>query len=268
MPVDNKESLLNLARNADERLFAARCLDYVHAVVKAKKAVVLTGFLDPGQAGLLEDICQGFGGARVLLWGGYREAERRRALVVARDNQWYEEDYKVEILQIVPLRTDSLPGHRDYLGSLMGLGINRDKIGDIVRQEKGAAIFAAGEILPFLLQNLNKVGRYPVTVQLSDEAEFKFRAPELIEKVVTAASPRLDALIGKAFNLSRADSTLLVQQGKVFQNWRQQVNPAKLVVEGDVISCRGRGRFRVVRCAGMTKKAREKFVLGFDPEYK
>jgi len=268
MPVDNKESLLNLARNADERLFAARCLDYVHAVVKAKKAVVLTGFLDPGQAGLLEDICRGYGGARALLWGGYREAERRRALVLAKDNQWYEEDYKVEILQVVPLMPDGQPGHRDYLGSLMGLGINRDKIGDIVRQEKGVAIFTAGEILTFLLQNLNKVGRHPVTVQILDRAGFKFSAPELLEKVVTAASPRLDALVGKAFNLSRADSTLLVQQGKVFQNWRQQINPSKLVIEGDVISCRGHGRFRVLRCAGMTKKAREKFILGFDPEYK
>ncbi|MCG9967153.1 hypothetical protein L9W92_03675 [Pelotomaculum terephthalicicum JT] len=80
--------------------------------------------------------------------------------------------------------------------------------------------------------------------------------------------PRLDALVGKAFNLSRADATILVQQGKVFQNWRQQVNPAKPVAAGDVISCRGRGRFRVLRCAGMTKKAREKFILGFAPEYK
>ncbi|MDF9408493.1 MAG: hypothetical protein A4E52_00496 [Pelotomaculum sp. PtaB.Bin013] len=268
MQVENKESLLNLARNADERLFAARCLDYVHAVVKAKKAVVLTGFLDPGQVGLLEDICRGYGEVRALLWGGYPEAERRRALVVAKDNQWYEEDYKVEILQVVPLKTDSLPGHRDYLGSLMGLGINRDKIGDIVRQDKGVAVFAAKEILAFLSQNLNKVGRYPVTVQLLDGANFEFSAPVLIEKVVTTASPRLDALVGKAFNLSRTDSTLLVQQGKVFQNWRQQVNPSKLVVEGDVISCRGRGRFRVLKSAGMTKKAREKFILGFDPEYK
>jgi RNA-binding protein YlmH len=75
-------------------------------------------------------------------------------------------------------------------------------------------------------------------------------------------------MVGKAFNLSRADSTMLVLQGKVFQNWRQQVSPSKSVVEGDVISCSGYGRFRILRCAGMTKKAREKFILGFDPEYK
>lgn len=271
MPADKKEWWRNLARNAEEKLFVARCLDCVRTVAAKKKASVLTDFLDPGQAGLLEHICHGYGGVRVFFWGGYHEAERRRAMVFAADREWPGEDCgadcQVGILQVIPLSSDSLPGHRDYLGSLTGLGVNRDKIGDIVRQEKGAAVFAASEILPFLRQNWQSAGRCPVTTQLLNEADFQFEAPELVEKVVTAASPRLDALVGKTFHLSRAEASSLVRQGKVKLNWRQQVDPAKQVLEGDLISCRGYGRFRVLRCAGRTKKAREKFILGFAPEY-
>lgn len=263
MTVDKSEALLKLARNSEERTFAARCLDQIRAVVAGRKIAALTGFLDPGQGALLEDICRGHGGVRMLLWGGYPEAERRRALLLAEDNFWYDEDCRVDVLLVIPLDPNKLPGHRDYLGSLMGLGINRDRIGDIVRQEEGAAVFVTGEIMPYLLQNLNKVGRCPVTVQPMDITRFSFSPPELLEKVVTTASQRLDVLVSKAFNLSRAESALLVQQGKVFQNWRRQDSPSRLVAGGDLISCRGHGRFRVLEHSGVTKKGREKFVLGF-----
>ncbi|OPX86309.1 MAG: hypothetical protein A4E53_03219 [Pelotomaculum sp. PtaB.Bin104] len=263
MPVDKSEALLKLARNSEERTFTARCLDQIRAVVAGRKVSALTGFLDPGQANLLEDICRGHGGVRMQLWGGYPEAERRRALLLAEDNYWHDRDCRVDVLQVVSQDPDKEPGHRDYLGSLMGLGINRDRIGDIVRQVEGAVVFAASEIMPYLMQNLNKVGRCPVTVQPLEITKFSYSPPELLEKVVTAASQRLDVLVSKAFNLSRTESALLVQQGKVFQNWRQQDTPSRPVAGGDVITCRGYGRFRVLEHSGVTKKGREKYVLGF-----
>ncbi|MDD3654850.1 MAG: YlmH/Sll1252 family protein [Desulfotomaculaceae bacterium] len=263
MSVDKRQALLKLARNSEEKTFAARYLDQIRAVVTGRKFATLTGFLDPGQTALLEEICRGHGGVHVLYWGGYPEAERRRALLLAEDNYWHDEDCRVDILQVVPLGQDKLPGHRDYLGSLMGLGISRDRVGDIVCQVEGAAVFVAGEIMPYLLQNLQKVGRCPVVVQSIDCTKFSYSPPELLKKVVTAASQRLDVLVSKAFNLSRSESALLVQQGKVFQNWRQQNSPSRLVVYGDVITCRGYGRFRVLEHIGVTKKGREKYVLGF-----
>lgn len=262
--LEQKEALLQLARNTEEKIFAARILDYIQAVVKGKKPHIRTSFLNPGQVELLSEICRAKGETKILLWGGYQQAERRRALILPKSKQWYKADYQIEFLQVVPCKKNEAPGHQDYLGSILGLGINRDKIGDIIKQEQGAVIFVTREIISFLSRDLVKVGRCSIQTRILPEAEFVFSEPEIMEKVITVASARLDALLSKAFNLPRAESVTLIRQGKVFQNWRQQVHSSQPVKAGDMISCRGYGRFRIMHCAGTTKKGREKIILGFE----
>jgi RNA-binding protein YlmH len=260
---DKKEALLGLARNDEEKIFIARCLD--HIGVAQRNKFLATAFLDPGQVSMMEAVCQARGGLRLLTWGGYRQAERRRALLVPDENDWYEPDFQIAILAVTSLDGET-PGHRDFLGSLVGLGLSRDKLGDIGLQEKGATVFVASEISAYICQSLVRVGRHPVSVLAIDPADFVYTPQAMTEKGVTLASPRLDALISKAFNLARSDAAELVAQGRVHQNWRQQLNISAPVRAGDVISCRGYGRFYLLENPGSTKKGRDRFVLGFPVE--
>ncbi|MDD2421217.1 MAG: YlmH/Sll1252 family protein [Heliobacteriaceae bacterium] len=257
-----KESILNLARNPEEKIFLARCFDQV-CTVKGRDLVLLTDFLDPGQVGLLKSVCRGYRGLSVLAWGGYLEAERCRALISTGDDSGQQPDFQIETLQVLPIGKEAAPGHRDYLGSLLGLGIKREVIGDIVPLEVGMAVFVSREMAAFLGQNLNRVGKYPVSVSLVAQVGLALKTRQLEKRVVTVAALRLDALISKAFNLSRSASAALIRQGKVKQNWRQQTDPATDVATGDMIACRGYGKFRLSEDAGPTKKGRLRLILEF-----
>lgn len=258
---EKKERILGMARNQDEKTWLARCLDYLRAAADRGK-LGLTGFLDPGQAGLLQDAARLYGGVKVITWGGHELAERRRALIIPAANEWAVPEFNITALFVSLPGREGQPGHRDYLGALIGLGLSREKLGDIVKQDRGAVIFAASEIAPFIRDNLVKVGRFPVEIQPAGE-NMPVQPPAVREVMVTVASARLDAIVSRAFNLSRSEAALLVEQGKVRQNWRNQTNPAAVIEPGDTISCRGYGRFKILEAAGSSRKERLRYVLGF-----
>lgn len=258
-----KESILNLARNAEERVFLARCIDHINTVTQ-KEISVLTDFLDPGQRGLLEDVSRSFGILELMAWGGYPEAERCRVLITAVHDAGFEPDFQIQVLQVVPLSKEAELNHRDYLGALVGLGINRDVIGDISPLKKGGmAVFVTREMAWFLVQNLNRVGRYSVSVEVSELNKVLLKPRQSEKRVVTVAGLRLDALVSRAFNLSRSESASLVRQGRVYHNWRQQLNSSADVSAGDIISCRGYGKFRLLEDTGPTKRGRSRVILEF-----
>lgn len=256
------QHLLNLARNKEERLFISRCLDQVRAAGRKRKTV-RTGFLDPGQAALLKQVGAAIGDVKVQTWGGYGEAERRRACVMPADTREADPDFEVTALVLKPRGVDGAPGHRDYLGAMLALGLKREKLGDCLVQPGEAVFFVSAEIAGFVSQNLSRVGRWTVDVEAADLAECVVQTPGRREKTVTVASPRLDAVLGAAFNLSRSQAAELIKQGRVNVNWRQRLDPAAAVHAGDTLSCRGLGRCEVLEDAGPTRKGRLRLHLGF-----
>lgn len=255
----------HLARNKEERLFIARCLDQVE-IAHGKHRPVLTGFLDPGQAALLTQVAAGAGGVQVHTWGGYPDAERVRACLRPADWRPVPPDFEISLLRVSP----RVPGgtapslcHRDYLGALLGLGLKREKIGDCLVQPSEGVVCLAAEIAGFVEENLTQVGRWTVTVQPVAPGESLPEPPPLRSRTVTAASPRLDAVLGAAFNLSRSRAAALIRAGSVNVNWRAQTNPDAPLRAGDTVSCRGRGRFRVLELAGPTRRGRQRLRLGF-----
>lgn len=145
--------------------------------------------------------------------------------------------------------------HRDFLGALMGLGVERDTLGDIVVREKEAYVFCLARIAPFLVENLSEVRRTRVRCSIA-EALPEGALFRVEEKTVQVASVRADALCAHVWNLSRGDSLALFQAGRVFLNGRLCENGAAALREGDVLSVRGHGRFIFRGVRGMTKKGR------------
>lgn len=152
-------------------------------------------------------------------------------------------------------REDTLT-HRDYLGSLMGLGLRRDGIGDILVGEHGADIIVLRELAPFLKMHYGRAGRK--RLEVSEIPLAALIVPE--EKVSfirdTVASMRLDAIVAAMFRLPRAKAADAVRAGRVFVNQRACERPDHPVAEHDRITLRGAGRGEVDGILGESRKGR------------
>ena len=146
--------------------------------------------------------------------------------------------------------------HRDYLGSLMGLGITRENIGDILVEPSGAFIFVKREIADYIINNLEKIGRCGVKTIVCGCDEADIPKPKLREVNSTVSSLRIDAVLSAAAGISRGRAAEMIVQVLVSLNWEEINSTSKQVDEGDLISVRGIGRMRLERVGSLTRKGR------------
>ena len=147
--------------------------------------------------------------------------------------------------------------HRDYLGSILALGISRDVVGDIaVVGEHTAVVFVADSIAPYILSSLERIGRDKVKLSLITPDE-GFKIPRRYESlVVPVASNRLDCLVASLTGLSRADAKSLITTGMVELSYRVIQSPDEDFSEDDVVSIRGYGKYVVDSFGGLTRSGR------------
>lgn len=148
-------------------------------------------------------------------------------------------------------------GHRDYLGSVLSLGIDRSSVGDIVTDgDHAARVFVLRKTAPFILAELERVGSDKVLIR-EEEPPAGFTAERKTEDVsAVAASMRLDALVGAVFSMSRSDAKSLVEAAQTEVNYITEDRPDRTVAPGDVVSVRGYGKFAVGDETGGTKSGK------------
>lgn len=197
----------------------------------------------------------------VTLWGGYDEAERAVACFGDRSYFTDNNDYPMKCICIEPVNQKfaDLLSHRDFLGSLMGLGIRREMLGDIIITENCGYLFCVDSMCDYIVDNLTQVKHTTVKCRVVDEIQKKaLPQPEKTEMVVS--SERLDVLVSAVYNLSRSKSQILFNQEKVFVNGA--VKGSSFVSKiGDKISVRGYGRFIYNGVLRRTKK--DRYVVEF-----
>lgn len=251
--MDRKQLLTHLTDDA-ERLLGARALDLAEQAIK-REAPVPTDFLDPREAEVVEGVLGSIPRVFFRSYGGYRQAERKRYLV-------FPDYYLVDLLETpisaLEIRGDFLqpPAHRVCLGALLGLGIERSQVGDLLPQDNGFQVLVARELQPFIEANFTRVGRTRITVEPIDFERLAVE-PERVKDIrVTVASMRLDALAAAGFGTSRSKMAREIRAERVKLNWKLTTNPSAAVSEGDIISIRGRGRVHVESVQGETRKGR------------
>ena len=218
-----------------------------------------TAFLDMRQAVLAENLAKDLK-ARFCLFGGYGDAERR---IMAFLPDYMDEDDLAEgegcplsLLKVSSPKGSRALTHRDYLGSILGLGIKREVVGDIVVRPDGADIVILREMEDFLLSEYTKAGRNNLSVKtaaLSALDPGEIHTEELHD---TVASLRLDNVVGSAFRLSRGRAQEAIRQGIVYRNSMQCLKPDAEVREGDRIVLRGKGKAVLKTVGGMSRKDR------------
>ncbi len=221
-----------------------------------------TRFMDPGALDLAR---QAAGRQRVgvRFYGGYPDAERVMAAFY--DGEAPEDwEYPLRVLRITWNAKFASPAHRDLLGAVVGLGIEREATGDIVmatwRDRPCAALFSTDELADYIAANLDSAGRATVKVEPAEEVP-ELQPPEGRELRVTVQQPRLDAVLAAGCELSRAQAQKLVAAGLVKLNHVPNLHTDAQVSVGDLISARGYGRLKVLDAPGQSRRGREVLVL-------
>lgn len=262
--MNKKELLDRCARSGEERILLARVLDKLE-LSQRRGVPAHTPFLSPGEQAAVTDLLNAWGRPRHQLWGGYPDSERRICLFPA---GWQEEDDVLRdpegplaALQAVFPAAASLT-HRDILGALMGLGLTREVLGDILLPEAGRCqVVLLREAAPILLSQWEEAGRYKVSLSELPLDKLTPKPAQMRTIRDTVASPRLDAVAAAGFSLSRSRAAGLIAAGKVSLNHRECIKADRQVNEGDVITCRGFGKCVVKAASGTSKKGRTFLVI-------
>ena len=146
--------------------------------------------------------------------------------------------------------------HKDYLGSLLGLGIKREKIGDILIHEDFCQVVVSSDICDYIVMNLTKVATNSVKVKEINREELKTSEKKYKDISFTVSSDRLDCVISGIYNISRQESLKYINAERVHLNYEKITSASKTVSSGDLISVRGKGRSEVVEIGGETRKGR------------
>ncbi len=239
--------------DSQEKLLFARAEDTL--MLAEKRCCVKTlGFLNPHECSVLLRHLPKMPGMQIVFDGGHPDAERTM-LVCYPDFLNPEQEEYLALLECTGRDLAGL-SHRDYLGSLMGLGITRENVGDILVSEEKAFIFLKPEILDYVMQNLTKIGRRGVGLRQVSIEEALLPVREGKEIQGTVAGLRLDAVLATGLSIARGKSAELIRGGMVEVNWETIENVSAEVKEGDVLSVRGYGRMKLTRIGGLTRKGR------------
>ena len=191
------------------------------------------------------------------LWGGRDNADRVMIRFGNPEEFGYEVEYPITCIHISPVNqkfADDLT-HRDFLGALMNLGVERSTLGDIVVGDKQAYLFCVETMAEFLCQNLSQVKHTSVTCTIANEMQ-ALKEEEPKRELLQVVSPRVDALIAKTYKMPREDSLELFRTGKVFVNGRCCENNARMVKPGETVNARGYGKFTYLGEKSETKKGK------------
>lgn len=256
---EKNEIVRAIAQTNEDRILLAQTLDKL-ATCQDRSYQTNTKFLDMRERTLVAEAVRLAGGtAQMAFAGGYEEAERVCAVFFP-DYLTAEDALREENTPICAIRAEKSPAdtlaHRDYLGALMGLGLQRTSVGDIFVHETGADILVLCEVREFLLLEFAKAGRKRLELSGIPLQSVRRRAEIGEEKEGSVASPRLDSVTALIFGVSRSEAQTLISRGQVFLNFMQCEKDEKEVGEGDRITVRGMGRARIIAFSGVSRKGR------------
>ena len=248
----------NYSRDA----FAARLGDMC-SLAEKRGSTVFSAFLNDREQYDAQILLGGRHGVSVTFWGGDEACSRRMLAVSPEGNGEAEHgDFPIYTLTVAYRKADR-PDHRAVLGSFMGLGIERDTVGDIFIGESAVAVFCTKTAHDVILDGIVRVGRVGVSVSdgLSGDAANAVRPVSFVEITVNAASERADCIVAGITGLSREKAAAYIRSGSFMLNYAECVNISRNVSAGDVLTLRGYGKFIVSEDAVTTKKGRLRLTL-------
>lgn len=243
--------------NQDDKEIAARVADMVK--LSLKRGLVFSRFLNERQQSLAGSELKRLRCENYLFFGGVENAQRRMLCVY---NEYFRPENEEFPISCITLRyrTACRLSHRDVLGAFMSLNISRETVGDILIGDGMAQIFVTDAVKNTAADEIIKIGSVGVTVSADEPVQ-------LSESIScrpikgTVASLRLDCVLSLALGLSRGKTADVITAGRTEVNYTSALEPAFIISQGDIISVRGYGKFRLEEASGVSKKGRIHIVV-------
>lgn len=217
-------------------------------------------FLDGAEQAIIHDNVVFPYGYNVMFFGGFSDAEKKIMGVFPEWEEAIPSAFPISCLKVAGGFSRKL-NHRDYLGTIMSLGLTSAKLGDIVVCDGFAYVLLHSDISGYVKDNLHKIGNQGVKVTIMENLDEIKLERQFRTFGAVCASVRLDAVVGAAANVSRSLSAGLIEGGKVKVNHREIFKTSETIKEGDLLSIRGHGRFLVHSFDGETRKNRLHITL-------
>jgi RNA-binding protein YlmH len=248
--------MMNLDK--DEQIFRKRLLDQANTAYN-RGICIFSDFLNLNEQNIYLSLKQELPKIKYFTYGGFQDAERKILCFCGNDSIDNEQeiDYPISCIRVVPLNqkfSDSL-NHRDFLGAVLNLGLDRGKIGDILINDNESYIFTHTSISVYIIDQLVKVKHTMIRAAIIDRKDFNYK-PKFKEITGTVSSVRLDSILAVAFNTSRSSLSGLIEGGKVYVGGKLILSNSYTLKENDVVSVRGLGKFIYVGTSYQTKKGR------------
>ena len=250
----------------DDELLLSQLRDKITECEK-KSMIIATDFLDLRKQGIAVSFLKNQKGIRWTLYGGYEDSERKVIVFLP----FYVDDFESFISEnpdqepFVTFRADkdnfSTLSHRDYLGALTGLGIKREKIGDIIVDDTGCWFFAKDSVAGFISNNFSSAGRGTLQISQVDTKPDFSKKITVREVCCFVATPRLDAIVGNVYSFSRTKAVECIEKGIVFVNDEQVFKPDFRLKAGDKLVLKGKGRAVIKNDSAKSKKGRTALIV-------
>lgn len=258
--MDRRQLLDRAAQSGEERVLLAHILDKCEQS-RQRNIPAATDFLSPAEQRAAQELLHAAAIHEGYAFrGGYERAERKMLFFLP---DWQEEADASDAMAFLRAawHESEHPTHRDLLGSLMALGVERETLGDILVSEGSADLIVSVGVAQYLLDNWTGAGR--TALRLTAIGADALRVPEQKVKEIrdTVATLRLDAVTAAGFSMSRGKAAELIAAGRVQKNYREVTKGDASVAQGDVISARGLGKFEVAEVGGLSKKGRTGILL-------
>lgn len=193
---------------------------------------------------------------KVDSYGGFKDCERRMISF----NNIYNLSYPVKLLRIESTSKFSNLTHRDYLGAVLGLGIRRNKLGDLLLKENVCYLTVCEEIEEFLINNLSSVGKSPCKVTIV-ENNFEELVPNFKEEIILVQSLRIDSIVSKLIKAPRSRAQAMIEEGMVLLDYNKVKDKSKEVKTEERITIRGKGKYILQEVVGNSKSGKFKVLV-------
>lgn len=246
----DKKAFIN-SINFEDKNILSNIYDKICLAEHINQTVFTTEFLPPNVWKTILEMKKNFD-ISIFTNGIFQDSERR-LLAFSKD---IPNEYPVKLLKIASSsRFDKLE-HKDFLGALMGLGVKREKLGDLIVEEGSCYAAAYDDICEFVRLNLTSVGRSPCSVEvIGDISNINVGYKgELIS--INSTSLRIDCIVSEICNMSRAKAVDIIRAGKVLVDYCDVIEKDKQVDENSIITIRGYGKYKLLEQLGTTQKGR------------
>lgn len=248
----DKNKLLSIF-NSNEHIIVSSIYDKLYVSERSGRTVFTKEFYSPNIwkifLSLSEKIDTG-----VFTYGIFDEAERRMIAF----SSFEPENYPMKLIRIRNKSKFSTLSHRDYLGSIMSLGIIREKYGDLIMDGSYCYVPVLDEIADFLLLNLKTVGNCPCEAEIIGQESNLVPKVKFEDMVVISTSLRLDCIVSALTGVSRSQSEELISKGKVLIDYAEICEKNRAMKEDSVVTIRGYGKYRIDNMLGFSSKGRLK----------